>query len=273
MTSGNPETKQIVFERYEIKYVVPEEMIEPLSRFCSIYCTPDQYSEKNPEGFYTVNSLYFDTPNYLFLHKRLDGSENRFNMRVRTYDDQPLPCFLEIKQKRVDIIRKYRAIVHDREWYRMFDTPGYRIDTGEETRNESNKHLFYRLAYTHNIEPVVLTTYRRRAFESAVDEYARVTFDKDLKFQPAEGFNLVPDAEKAIPYDNSAIFDPECNVIVEMKCHSSHVPYWMIDMIQGFGLQRRAFSKYVMSVVEALNLYRYDAGHRQTNHPSLAGAY
>jgi len=263
MNTGRPNHSPNLLERYELKFVIPDDMIEPISDFCSIYCRPDKYSEKSQGGFYTVNSLYFDTPHYLFLSKRIVGSENRFNMRVRTYGDRAVPCFLEIKQKRVDIVRKYRARVDDDGWYQMFEIPGYAPNRGENTIDTSNMNLFYRLAHTHNAGPVVLTQYRRRAYVSQVDDYARVTIDKDLKYQPAEGYKLIPDGEQATNYDNSTVFDPECNVIVEMKCDSVRVPYWMIDMIRNFNLQRRSFSKYVFSITEILNQYHYDTSYRQ----------
>jgi hypothetical protein len=260
-----PNRSSSVYERYELKFAIPLGMVETICDFCTIYCRPDPYSETSATGFYTVNSLYLDTPNYLFLHKRLDGSENRFNMRVRTYGETTMPCFLEIKQKQVDIVFKYRARTTDEYWYRMFEDPEYRVKGKDISEGKSKTDLFYRVAYTYNVGPVVLTRYQRRAYESVVDDYARITFDKNMKCQPANGFALIPNEEQLIPYDNSTVFEPECNVVMELKCYSAKVPYWMIDMIRSFNLQRRSFSKYVFSITEVLAQFKYDTSCRQTS--------
>ena len=69
-------------ERYEAKFTIPYEMVAPIADFASIYCELDEYSQQSPDHYYRVNNLYFDTPNYLFLRKRLDISDNRFNLRI-----------------------------------------------------------------------------------------------------------------------------------------------------------------------------------------------
>lgn len=253
-----------ILQRYESKFIIPMHMIKPISEFASVYCSLDKYSEKTEDNFYRINNLYFDTPNYLFLMRRVDGTENRFNMRVRTYSDaSALPCFLEIKQRNVNIIKKYRVAVHDEDWHRMLEAPGYRLHKEKGYKADSNKTLFFRMAYAYNAEPKVLTQYMRKAYVSDIDDYARVTFDTDLRYQPAEGYNLIPDENKMTPLDHELIFDPDCNVVLELKCYTTQVPLWMIDLIRYFDLRRRSFSKYVTGVSNVLNLFNYNNTFRQ----------
>ena len=97
MSAGRSTESLRLLERLELKFHIPETMVEPISEFVSIYCSPDKYSRDAEGGVYTVNSLYLDSPNFLFLRRRLDGSANRINMRVRSYGDAgELPFFLEI---------------------------------------------------------------------------------------------------------------------------------------------------------------------------------
>ena len=77
MSRRHQKTIPALLQRYEMKFVIPRDMIEPISDFASVYCSLDKYSAKSPSTFYRVNNLYFDTPNYLFLKRRLAGSENR----------------------------------------------------------------------------------------------------------------------------------------------------------------------------------------------------
>jgi len=243
-------------ERYESKFTIPEYLIEPISDFVSVYCLLDKYSKQSDDGFYRVNNLYFDSPNYLFLKKRLDRSENRFNLRVRSYGDNPeLPCFFEVKQRKVNIVRKYRAAIYDEDWDKLFETPGYELEQDENGKLASNKILFLKLAYSYNATPKVLTQYKRKAYVSDVDNYARVTFDTELRYQPEQGYTIIPDEDKMVPLDNSTLFDPGCSVILELKCYSTQVPLWMIDLIRYFKLRRRSFSKYLTGVSEVLGLY------------------
>jgi SPX domain protein involved in polyphosphate accumulation len=225
----------------------------------------DEYSEQTEDGFYRVNNLYFDSPGYLFLKKRLDRSDNRFNLRIRSYGDNPEePCFFEIKQKKVNIVRKYRAAVYGDDWHELFETPGYTVPQNENNNAAPNKTLFLKLAYSYDATPKVLTQYRRKAYVSDIDDYARVTFDIDLRYQPEEGYTVVPDEGKMVPLDNETLFDPACSVILELKCYSTEVPLWMIDLIKHFNLRRRSFSKYVTGVSEVLNLFRYDESSRSS---------
>jgi len=254
-----------LLERLELKFHIPETMVNPISEYVSIYCSPDRYSRDAEAGVYTVNSLYFDSPNYLFLRRRLDGSANRVNMRVRSYGDTgEFPFFLEIKQKKVRVIRKYRAEVRVPTWHHVLEDPGAGalLDSDIGTPR-SHFDLFLRLVETYQAEPKVLLQYRRRAYVSEVDDYARVTFDTDLKYCPPAGYRPFAEAASLVPCDHAAVFDPDCNVILELKCHSSQVPLWMIDLIRGFDLMRRRFSKYVTAARELFQHHKRGSFGRQ----------
>ncbi len=254
-----------IIDRYEAKFTIPFDMVAPISDFVSIYCYLDKYSEAVNNQFYKVNNLYFDSPNYLFLRNRLDGCDNRFNMRMRSYgDSSTMPYFFEIKQKHCNVIRKYRAKVSNAKWFEMFERSGCEQDFKKDDMGISNLNLFLRLAIAYNAAPKVLTQYTRKAYISDVDDYARVTFDIDLRYQPENNYNLVPDENQMIHLDHPLRFDPDCNVILELKCYPSQVPFWMIDLIKQFNLQRRSFSKYVTGVTEVLQLFHYATDERQS---------
>ena len=258
-----------LLERLELKFHIPETMVEPISNFASIYCSPDSYSRDAEGGVYTVNSLYLDSPNYLFLRRRLDGSANRVNMRVRSYGDagEP-PFFLEIKQKKVRLVRKFRAGVLDPTWHLVLEEPGAEVLGDSDIEGpRSHLDLFLRLAQTYQAEPKVLLQYKRRAFVSQVDDYARVTFDTDLKYCPPTGYRPSAEAAGLIPCDHAAVYDPGCSVILELKCYASRVPLWMVDLIRGFDLPRRRFSKYVTAVREVFQHHKSGSlGRQHTAH-------
>jgi hypothetical protein len=254
-------------DRYEAKFVIPVSLIEKIEGFIAPYCSLDKYSTRTVDHYYRVNNLYFDTDSYLFLHRRLSSVENRFNMRIRTYSDETAtPCFFEIKQKQVGLVRKHRAIVEDGEWPQQlahceFSANGNggsgKLNGNSNGFTLSNRDLFVKLALINGATPKVLTQYKRKAYVSDINDYARVTFDRELRYRPEEGYNLIPGRGTMTPLDNSTIFDQDCEVILELKCYSSLVPFWMIDLIRQFHLNRCSFSKYVTGISEVLQLNGY----------------
>lgn len=246
-------------------------MIEPISDYASIYCHLDSHSESSPDTFYGVNNLYFDTPNYQFLINRLTKAEKRFNMRIRSYGANPTyPYFYEIKLKQSGVMKKFRSKILDDSWSHLLQNPGYEApsNNNESDFDRQNRELFLRLAETYNIEPKVFTQYKRRAFISNCEEYARVTFDKELRYMEEYGYTLTPVEERMIPCDFSTNFDDGCNVILELKCYTSFVPLWMIDLIRTFDLRRRSFSKYITGVQEVIGFESFEnnfAGHYDFN--------
>ncbi len=246
-----------VLERHELKYLIPLSLVEPISQYISPYCKLDFHSVEADNQFYQVNNLYFDTQNCQFLEQRLWGRDRRFNMRVRAYADGKPPYFLEIKHKMGCSVKKYRTTAQAEEWPAILTDPLYRIpetDSGVERRN---KELYMRLATGYAITPKIYTQYRRRAFFSTVNNYARVTMDRDMKYRTQEDmagardpYDLKPD-ETLISYDNETIYATntfsDANVVLELKSTIGQVPMWMLDLIKYFELKQVGFSKYMKS--------------------------
>ncbi|HSW60832.1 MAG TPA: polyphosphate polymerase domain-containing protein [bacterium] len=253
---GQIEIPQIL-ERYELKYHIPFDLVEPISDFVKPYCDLDEYSQREKTGFYIINNLYFDSPFYTFLKNRLEGAEKRFNMRLRIYGLDPVPpYFFEIKHKTGDVIRKYRTKCRDENVEDMLYCTNSAEKYGLTGSDAENMNLFQRLAVTYNVEPKVFTQYSRKAWISNTDDYARVTFDIDLKCMEADSVILKPDMSKMVQYDYETIFQPGCNTILELKCYTSNVPSWIIDLIYKFNLKRSSFSKYSNGALKILGDYR-----------------
>ncbi len=252
-------------DRYELKYIIPFEVVEPMTDYLMKYCVLDNHSKSAKNFFYPVNSLYYDTPNYTFLTNRLYTKNPRFNMRARAYGDNPTPpYFLEIKYKDSNSVNKYRCKIDDEEWPRMFTDMEYRTHLQGEESEMKNKELFYVTALKYAATPKIFTQYKRRAFVSEIDEYVRVTMDIDMCCYLEDNYTLQPDTKKLTPYDNELVYVKEPNrpmgssVILELKCYPHQVPLWMIDMIRHFQLTRTSFSKYAMSI---LTIKEYDENH------------
>jgi len=246
-----------VLERYELKYTVPLEWVGPISEFIRPYCFMDAYSARCADGFYRVNSLYLDSPDLIFLRTKQCGAAKRFNMRIRTYGENPgFPYFFEIKHKNGDTIRKVRALIREDD----VGTEGLgNVLFGPGRAGEDpNLARCRREAITYNVQPWVQTRYLRKAYISHCDDYARVTFDRGLEYAPRERFDPIPVDAEMTPSDIEPLFDPETNVILELKCYTAYVPSWMIDLIRRFELRRRGFSKYAAGVIPVAQRHGLD---------------
>ena len=151
-------------------------------------------------------------------------------------------------------------------WQEIFYDPeqSCQLESGQDNASRSRK-LFYRMMWTYNAEPKVITQYWRKAFVSNVNDYARVTFDIKLRCQAEKGFNLKPDQAQMVSYDHPESFRyTGGNVILELKCYTAAVPLWMIDLIQTFDLSRSSFSKYRFGMTDLSRMWKYHQAARQS---------
>jgi hypothetical protein len=244
MTPTVDAVSPLILERYELKYLIPLELVEPISQFVEMYCEMDYYSQIEAEHFYIINSLYFDSDDFKIFNYKQHSQANRFNLRIRSYGRAPVPpYFFEVKKKSNDVIRKIRGKVFEPDLRLYID----KILEGEivadaKSQGAVNEFLYWK--YRLNTRPKVLTQYRRKAYLSTVDDYARVTFDRDLRYHHETEWNVIPNEELMQHYDHAGAFkDTQSLVILELKS-TTKVPMWMIDMIKYFNLFRQSVSKF-----------------------------
>lgn len=261
----------LFFERYELKYFLTPLQALEVEKYIACFCDLDPFSEKMEDHHYPINNLYFDTPNNLFLERRRAGIDHRFNMRVRSYGSDPVPPYLfEIKNKSHGVVIKTRAKVRDDNWAQPL-MGGSSIDCNDSKSsiidvNSDFYHQFLYLAHSYNATPKIFTNYKRKAYASNIDEYARVTFDKELKYMKRTDYCLKPDDEKMVNYDFPDNFDGgESTVILELKCNLG-VPKWFVDLITTFDLKQRGFSKYAKGMDEVEGGFSFSPNDYQSNY-------
>ena len=242
-------------DRYELKYIIPRALVAPISAYVEQYCEMDYYSKISPDNFYVINSLYLDTPS-LFIARKQQNSENDYScFRVRSYGADPKPPFyFESKQKIHSFCKKRRGKVPITNFGDIFQNPAAVEEQGFNPYADKNTASFIEKVHTFGLEPKILTQYRRKAYLSVHDDYARVTFDRDMKYMEETNWNAVPDESRMTNYDHPESFDlgadtGGCNVVMELKCERK-IPLWFIQMIRGFELVQHGFSKFQYSMVE-----------------------
>ncbi len=247
-------TSPLFLERYELKYLIRPDQVPAIEEFIAPYCELDPYCEG--PGFYRINTLYVDSTNSVLFTRRMSGQKNRFNMRIRSYgiESNP-PYFLEIKHKSSGYVRKYRSKIMASDVEEAIFNPPFDAD--------KNYALFSQLATLHGVEPKVMTSYDRVAYLSVVDDYARVTFDRNLRYHRPTDWMMKPDLLAEMNYDNETLFPPDRSIILELKS-TVRVPMWLHDLIGYFQLERGGFSKFSNSFRELISSDKREASDVRT---------
>ncbi len=236
--------QEIPPERHEFKYIIRPRQAPEIREYLLNFCEPDAHARGNPPG-YTVITLQLDSPS-LALHLAKDRqSLNRFKLRLRTYTTRGnAPVFLEIKRKLNTIISKSRCRLPAACDVQAAVERPRRLPFAR--RREENTYLeFVRLTRQIGARPVVLIRYERESYASAIDNYARVTFDRRLCYRRTSRYDIPPrNGCRWRAADTHAAFErPFSGVILELKCTRDQ-PLWMAELIRRFDLTECGFCKY-----------------------------
>ena len=223
--------------RYELKYVITETQADAIREAIAPFCDRDPHAARMPGGQYTITSLYCDSPTLTFYNDKEEKSFTRFKLRVRTYgvlSDGPI--FFEVKRKHGDIVAKSRVRVDRESW----------VDLVTHPRAEMGDFSITQLRW--QARPVLLARYEREPFMSQIDDYARVTFDRNITYQRCRHWDLLGDVNDwkftDTPQFTGGIRQA---LVLELKCTQA-VPTWMLSIIRRFNLERSGYSKYCSGV-------------------------
>jgi len=221
------------FNRYEIKYAIPvsslARLIPDLERFL------ERDDNGSVDGFYSVASLYFDTPDLDCYRNKLDGLLFRRKLRIRIYPDRPEgPAFVEIKQRVNRTVQKRRLVMPLQDAYALCSgsTPPNLSDPDDQEVADEVHYLVTSL----RLRPKNVIAYTRRAFVGQkVDPGMRLTFDTLVRTRRAD-FDL------EVPHPMQIAF-PAHLAIMEVKANE-RVPHWLISLLARHECSLTRVSKY-----------------------------
>ena len=236
--------------RFEYKYWVDERQARAISDFLRAYLEPDDYLIKfgRETGCgYPVCSLYLDTTGLMLYGQTMQGQKNRFKLRIRFYDNNPLnPAFLENKRRETDVIKKKRAAVTREGAKRILagepPSPDFLYGGKVSAKSLDAMYDFCSLRDRISAGGCTYVYYHREAYVSPNSSQARVTFDRHLK-----GGIYLPGTDLTIPTDS--VEPPVEGVILELK-FTDRFPNWMRTLCEVFNLQKISIPKYVKCVDE-----------------------
>jgi hypothetical protein len=245
-------------QRFELKYPIDEAITAGLRDFVSSYLEPDDYAAERPDLSYPVHGLYLDSDDLTTHQAGVNGTKNRFKLRLRYYDAKPgSPVFFEVKARVDNAILKRRCGVR-REAVPLLLAG--QLPEPEHLLSREPRHLValqrFNLLMLHlNARPKLHNSYLREAWVSPHDNSVRVTFDRRVRAEPFFQAQAVTEMNQPTP-----VF-PEW-VILELK-FTTRFPNWFKEMVQRFDLMQSSSAKY-SEAVTTLGEYRFhdsDRGH------------
>jgi VTC domain len=213
---------------YELKFLLPLELADPILSRAASALAPDPNSNGSGHGSYWINSLYFDTDELDVFHR--NGSYGRCKYRVRRYGTEET-LFLERKLKRKGRVGKRRTRVSESELPLLvngFFTTGWIGD------------WFHRRLHARKLLPKCQIRYHRSAWVGLdTGGPVRLTLDRSMEAFPTDDLAVTLDGAW------TPLLTEKC--ILEMKFRSS-MPAFFKEVTQQWSLQPEAASKYRLSV-------------------------
>jgi hypothetical protein len=245
MAEANP----TIIERREYKYLIPARVADRVRAAIQPFCEIDPWAAKSVGRRYLIDSLYFDTADLRLFWANDHELVDRFKLRVRGYPQAPGgPVFFEVKRRVNDVITKTRGKVSHSQWAAVLGDPAAPIPVDIRGRDRVAVERFVTLARTLRVRPFTLVRYEREPYFSRIDEYARVTFDSNIRAQSVEALSFEPPSRGWRALDDAVTQRTLDSLIVLELKFTTAVPLWLVDLVGRFDLQRRSFSKYGTSI-------------------------
>lgn len=231
---------QMIFKRFEIKYMIDEAVFEKLMEVMDGYMIADEH------GRSTVCSLYYDTPKHLLIRRSLEHPVYKEKLRLRSYGvAKPSDTvFVELKKKFCSVVYKRRIAMTHAKALSYLAGDGQIADSqiadsqiaeSQITDSQIASEINYALKIYENLAPAVLLSYEREAFYARNNHEFRVTFDRNILWRD---YDLSLD--KGI-YGIPILEDQK--VLMEVKTDGA-IPRWMVDFLTANKLYKTSFSKY-----------------------------
>jgi hypothetical protein len=229
-------------QRFELKYLINEEMALKVRDFVRMYLDFDEYSVGKPNYSYPVHSLYLDSDDLKLYWETINGIKNRYKLRLRYYDVSPKsPVFFEIKRRMNNCIMKQRGGV--RQQYVEYLLSGH-LPTEEHLLSKAPKQMialqrFCELINRIHAKPKVHIFYMREAYVSS-DDQVRVTIDRNVYGEE----NLSPSIKTEMKHP---VLSFENFVILELK-FTNRFPNWFRELVRMANVMQCGAAKYVESI-------------------------
>lgn len=217
---------QMVFQRYEQKYLITYQQKQMLLNAMEPYMSIDQY------GRTTIYNLYLDTEDYRLIRHSIERPVYKEKIRIRTYKhgSPPESVFIELKRKHKSVVYKRRMELSEGQALDFLFGSGKLPDDTQIARE-----IAYFRDYYKTLRPVVFLAYEREAYYSLAEGDLRITFDENVRTRTTD---------LAILGDDRGDFILDKNLLIMEIKSSEGLPLWLSRLLSEEKIFRRAFSKY-----------------------------
>jgi len=229
-------------QRFELKYLVTEGVAEGIRAYVSSYLELDEFAVGKPNNSYVIHSLYLDSDDLRLYWGTINGTKNRFKLRLRFYNENS-PVFFEIKRRLNYCILKQRAGVkreHVQDVLEGNMRPEFFIKNDAKTL-QAVQNFFY-LTRAMQARPKVHISYLREAWWTPDNNSIRLTLDRAVSAERELTLKLKEDRRRATTTDLAK------HVILELK-FTGRYPYWFRELVEVFGLMQTGAAKYCEGVI------------------------
>jgi len=198
-------------------------------QYKAVRAAVDANMDKDPNGEYLVQNLYYDTDNWDIIRHSIEKPVFKEKLRLRCYGvpQNGSDLFLEIKKKHEGIVYK-RRIKFPVEAFANMELHDIVKENHSQIGREMNFYL-----NAHSVRARVFVSYHRAAFVG--QSGLRITFDTDSHFREDE-------LSLGCPNQGEEIF-PQDMVLMELKTNKS-IPMWMVNILSEKKIRPISFSKY-----------------------------
>jgi hypothetical protein len=211
---------------YELKFLLPEESVEPVMAWARARIAPDPHA--GPDGTYRIHSLYLDTPRLDVYHRSRGYRSSKY--RIRRYGDESL-LYLERKSKARGWVRKQRTAIADVELTWLLSDGADESWGGWWFRDRLRELALI---------PQSQVAYRRLAcLGEAEGSPIRLTLDRELRCAPAATLGPLS------AFDELAVAGGV--TVLELKFRNA-LPRLFKELVREFGLSSTSASKYRRSI-------------------------
>ena len=216
---------QMVFKRYELKYLLTREQAEVIKERMAQHMVADIH------GRNTIFSLYYDTPDFLLARRSMEKPVYKEKLRLRSYGvaKPDTEVFVEIK-------KKYKGVVYKRRISMAKEESDRYLLLGEQVQdNQISREIDFFIKRYGNLAPKVLLSYEREAYYAKDNHEFRVTFDENILWRKED-----MDLEKGV-YGEAIL--PENMALMEVKTADA-IPLWFVEILSQLKIYKTSFSKY-----------------------------
>ena len=145
---------QMIFKRYEIKYMLNSEQLSLLKQEMEKYMIADEHGKS------TICSLYFDTPQYLLIRRSMDHPMYKEKLRLRSYGvaGKDTEVFVELKKKYDSVVYKRRVAMTEEAACQ------YLLEHKQILDTQITREIDYCMKIYRGLAPAMMLSYEREAY-------------------------------------------------------------------------------------------------------------